>query len=114
MLTASLTQTATYWGSPTPLGFGDRSYDTPIEVNVRWEERQEIFVDATGREQKSKAVVYVDQDVDLQGLLFLGGLDDLTSAEEGAPTSVESVHEIRGYKNVPRLDGQEFERKAWL
>jgi len=62
-----------YWGNPQPSGVG-YAYDEAVEIVGRWEERQEIFIDANGREQLSNAVVYLAQDVDVNGYLYLGAL----------------------------------------
>lgn len=116
LLTDKLRQTAVYWGDPQSDGAGGRTFGSayPIELSIRWEQRQELFIDASGQESTSKAVVYVDQDVDIGGYLYLGGLDDLSSAEEANPLTVDGTYEIRGLKKLPDIRADRFMRKAWL
>lgn len=114
LLTDKLKQTAVFWGNPQNDGAGGRTFDDPIELSVRWEQQQELFVDASGQESTSKAVVYVDQDVDIGGYLYLGDLDELSSAEESDPLTVGEAYEIRSFKKLPDIKADRFLRKAWL
>lgn len=113
MFTHNLKQTAVYWGDPKNDGFGGRTFDAPVEISVRWEETSELFIDASGQEARSRAVVYVAQDVDIGGYLYLASLDDLSSALEG-PMQIEKAYEIRGFAKIPSIKADKFMRKAWL
>ncbi len=113
-LTHVLTQTAVYWGTPATTGSGGRTFASPVELSVRWEQRHDLFVDSTGAEVRSNAVVYTGQDVAINGYLFLGDLDDLSSAEESDPTTLSDAYEIRGFESVPNIKGDRFARKAFL
>ena len=113
-LTHWLRHTAVYWGSPVSDGEGGRTFDNPVELAVRWEERHDLFMDAQGQEQQSSAVVFVAQDVVVGGYLFLGDLDDLSSAEEGDPLNVDGAYEIRQFDKIPDLKATSFLRRAWL
>ena len=116
-LIRNLKQIIVYWGTPVPSGEG-YSYDEAIELNGRWEDRQEIFIDADGREQTSQAVVYVDQDVDVNGYLYLGDLEDLGDSSSGMdwgdPQAVSDSFMIRAFKKTPNLKAIDWLRKAWL
>ena len=114
MMTHNLRQTAVYWGNPANDGHGGRTFDEPTEINVRWEEKSEIFVDAFGREVRSNVVVHISFDADLGGYLYLGALDDLSSDEEGDPLIVSLAYEIRSTSKVPDIKAQRFCRKVWL
>lgn len=105
-------QTVVYWGTPVSDGSGGRTFATPVELKVRWEDRAEMFVDAQGREKRSRAVCYPGQDVDLGGYLYLGQLADLSSAPEPADTA--TAYEIQGFMKVPDIKGTRFMRTAWL
>ena len=113
-LTNNLIQTAVYWGSPTSDGYGSFTFDAPLEINVRWEDRTQLFIDRTGAESKSLAVVYLGQDVDIGGWLFLGELADIDSGLTDTPHLVPDAREIRGFKKIPSLDAEIFHRKTWL
>lgn len=120
VLTKQLRQTAVYWGSPSPDGYGGRSFDDPVELSpdndngVRWEQRTILFLDTEGQERVSQAVVYVAQDVDMGGYLWQGALDDLTTAQKADPLSLDTAREIRRFEKLPSLDGSRFVRKAVL
>ncbi|MCK4858882.1 MAG: hypothetical protein KAT58_12990 [candidate division Zixibacteria bacterium] len=114
MLANQLKQTAVYWGNPQSDGYGGRTFDDAVELDVRWQDRQELFVDAQGREQISRAVAYVATDLDIGGYLYLGELADLSSAEEGDPLSVSTAYEIRAISKTPDIGADRFARKVWL
>jgi len=114
LLTDKLKQTAVYWGNPQSDGAGGRTFDDPVEISVRYEERQELFIDTNGQEARSRAVVYLSQDVAMGGYLYLGDLDDLSSAEEGDPLLVQAAYEIRGFEKTPGIKAERFLRKVWL
>lgn len=109
-----LWQTAVYWGSPAADGLGGKTFADPVEIPVRWEERQELFVDAAGQEQRSRAVVYLVQDVALDGYLFLGTLAQLTEGEEADPQTLKEALPIRGFAKIPAVRGAAYLRTAWL
>jgi len=113
-LSGQLNQTAVFWANPVNDGYGGRSFDDAVEVSVRWEDRQEIFVDVSGREVRSRSVVYVSTDMSSGEYLYLGTLTDLSSAEEGDPLSVSNAYAIRAFQKVPNLAGDVFVRKVWL
>lgn len=113
-LTRSLNQIVVYWGNPQPDGFGGHSYDDPVEIDARWQHKQELYTDSTGQEVKSAAIVYAGQDVDIDGYLFLGDLADLSSAEEGDPQTVDGAYRVGAFGKSPSLKATAFERKIWL
>lgn len=103
-----LNQTATYWSTPTPDGYGGYSFSTPTSVSCRWENREEIFINSQGVEERSQAVVYLEQDVVEGGYLYLG-----TSAQ-GNPKDQAGVWKIKAVKKSPNIAGDTFLRKVWL
>lgn len=108
MITRAYTQTATYWGSPTSDGTGGQSYDAPVELKVRWEERQEEFLTAEGETEVSNAIVWTSQDVDILGYLFLG------ASVAVDPTRVTGAFRILAVRSIPSLRGSQSERRAFL
>lgn len=113
-------QTAVYWGGPVNDGYGGRTFDDAVELSpadrngVRWEQREELFIDASGEERRSQAVVYVAQDVETGGYLYLGELADLDSEELSDPLALDDAYEVRSFKKVPNMAGDKWMRKAWL
>lgn len=107
-------QTAVYWASPVNNGTGGFTHDDPVEIKVRWEDKNEIVMDSKGQEFTSQAEVFVRQDVDELGYLFLGSLDDLDSDEEDNPISIDRAYQIKKFHKIPDTKGREFMRKVWL
>jgi len=115
-------QTAVYWGSPQDDGRGTFTYADPIEIQCRWEEKREVISmqgdDRKSREIVSKAQVWILQDVDEEGYLYLGTLDSsgaLTSVEEENPEDVDGTYKILMFEKTPELRGSnKFIRKAYL
>lgn len=100
--------TATYWGNPQPDGSGGESFDAPVTLSVRWEERAIQDFDDHGEEFVSNAVVYAKQDLDIGGYLYLG-----TSADSD-PTGVTDAYKIRQFRSIPDRLGGRYNRKAVL
>ena len=111
-------QTAVYWGNPTGDGYGGKTFADPVEISCRWEDIVENInrVGARlGEEIVSMAQVYVTTDVEEQGYLFLGTLDDLDSDEEADPTTIVKAYMINRFDKIPVLRSTtEFLRKAYL
>ncbi len=109
------TQTAVYWGNPVNNGSGGFTFDEAIEINCRWEERNEIFLSRDGNEWSAKSVVYLTQDVDEDGMLYLGTLNDLDSTEIDHPKTIEMAFIIKRFDKTPALGSTtEFSRKCYL
>ena len=104
-----LNQTATYWGNPTPDGWGGYTFDAPVEIDCRWEDTSKLFISAqTGKEERSRAMVFVDQDVVVGGYLYLG------SSTGTKPEEVTGAFEIKSFGKTPSVKATKFLRKAWL
>ena len=126
MITNNLLQTAVYWGSPKEDGYGGVTYADPVEISCRWEDRQQIIGTITGNQivgfqNMSRAVVYVDRDLDVDGWHMLGTLDDLTdssgdsSGEYYDPQQLSSAFIIKRFEKMPALHSTtEFIRTAYL
>lgn len=110
----NLNQTAVYWGSPVPDGYGGRTYDDPVEIPCRWVNTTEVITDGKGNEIVCRAEVQVSQDLDEQGTLYLGTLEDLDSDEEADPTKILGAYRIKRFDKTPTIKGTSFYRKAYL
>ncbi len=108
-------QTAVYWSSPTASEDGSNTFVTPTEIQCLWREKIEMITDKEGREVVSRATVYVLEDMDEQGMLYLGTLADLSTAEKADPRKVTNAYEIKLFVKTPgrHLNG-EFARRAML
>ena len=113
ILTDQLRQTAVLWQNPVPDGFGGQTFGHGVEIKCRWEEKQELFVDFAGRTVLSRAVVYVDRDLQPHDYLYLGTNEDLATVGI-QPFDVAAAFEVRAFKKVPNIDATRFVRTAWL
>jgi hypothetical protein len=108
------TEVAVYWGAPQNDGEGGMTFDTPIEIACRYEAMDQVVSDSKGNQLTSRAVVYVTQDVDEEGMLYFGSLDDLDS-DEVQPRKVSGAYCIKRFEKHPALGSStEFLRKAYL
>lgn len=114
-------QDCVYWGSPVKDGQGGFTYAAPVELKCRWEEMRQLVTDSKGVEFTSRALIFVKQDVDEEGVLFLGTLEDLYDQAESSATAVSdpkdfnNTFHIRRFQKIPALGSTtEFIRKAYL
>jgi hypothetical protein len=119
LLNKSCKQVAVYWGNPVNDGEGGFTFDAPIEILCRWEDKNEIFLSSNGNEEVSKSVVYVLQDLNQEGYLYLGFLDDLLenvdSAGELNPKEVSGAQAIRRFDKLATFGSTtDFLRKVYL
>jgi hypothetical protein len=120
MLNRNCVQVAVYWANPHDDGYGGHTFDEPYEIFCRWEDLQEVLLDDKGVQLTSKAVVYVLQDVDEEGMLYLGSLEDLYVGDSSAgdvanPMTIEGVYTIKKFQKSPLLHStSEFVRKVYL
>jgi hypothetical protein len=126
MISRNLPQTAVYWGNPHNDGYGGMAYDDPVEINCRWEDKQQILGTITGNQiigfqSVSRAIVYVDQDLDVDGIMMLGELTDLEDSEGDSsgeyydPAQLTNTYIIKRFEKAPALNSTtDFNRKAFL
>ena len=96
-------QPAVYWGNPVADGFGGFTFDDPVEIKCRWEDKAFVVMDATGIERMTDALIMITQDLDVLGFLYLGALSELTEEEKGDPMKVEDARQIIAFERVPTL-----------
>jgi len=109
-----LNQTAVYWASPTQDGYGGFTWSSPVEIDCRWQNSTKVITTGNGDEIVCKAIVYVNQDVDEEGMLYLGDLDDLDSGQEADPMTVDGAYKILRFDKSPTVRGDAYLRKVYL
>ena len=115
LMTRNCAQTAVYWGNPVNDGYGGFTFDTPIEVACRWEDRIGQFTARNGEQIYTKATVYVLQDVEEGGWVYLGTLADIATEDTDKPKTIDTAYEIKRFDKLPGLGSTtEFVRKAYL
>ena len=89
---------------------GDQQYAAPVEVIVRWEERQVSFTNSAGQDEMSSAIAWMPYDV-FEGELLALGTHAATDPLDG---TVPTVREIQGFSKVGHLNRDDYERRAFL
>lgn len=108
-------QTAVYWAKGKADGFGGRTYSTPVEVACRWAIENEIVKGADGKETVSSSGILVTQDLEQEGLLWLGTLSELNATQKKNPLTIYGVQEIRAVDKIPMIKSRTvFVRKVYL
>jgi hypothetical protein len=115
VINRNLRQQCVYWGNPRNDGQGGFIFDSPVQIKCRWEDMAQIVVDSKGNEHTSRAVVYINEDLDENGMLHLGLLSDLTPAQMNDPMSYSDDYLIKRVEKEPVLNSPtEFLRKVFL
>jgi hypothetical protein len=111
--------TCVYWGLQSNESggmayddYGQPLYTDPVELKCRWEEVAKEFIDTKGTVQISRAIVYVESDVEVKGMLFHGELTDLDSGL--SPRNQDGAWEIKRYDKLPHLKYKYMLRTAYL
>ncbi len=104
----TLNQDVTYWAPGDPDITGNITYDAPISICGRWEDRTELNRDDQGVEFMSSSIVFVDRDLLVEGYIFLG------ISVVSDPQTLPDAREIRSLRKVPTISSCEFERRVVL
>jgi len=115
-------ETAVYWGNPVNDGYGGFTYDTPVEIDCRWENKTEMDIGwlstgFPGNIRLSKAPVLVTEDLDLNGVLWRGTLDTLNDIYDDIsnPKIISEAYAIHRVDKIPMVfKTDEFVRTVWL
>lgn len=108
-VTKNFRQTATVW-TTIPDGFGGYTFAPPELIKCRWEDKAELYYGrVSGKEEVSRAIVYVPKDLEVGDWIALG--DFLDTAD---PVSVKGALPIRDFSSVPDLRNLVRVRKAVL
>lgn len=110
----SRNQTCVYWAPNGFNTFGEQQFVDPVEVNCRWEDKAQQFVDKEGKESVSSSIIYPAQALLLGGYVCLTTLAALSSEEEGDPKTVSGAKEIRNVSASTNIKATEWFYKAWL
>lgn len=98
----NLTQKITRWTSTRT--FGGITFGTPENIKGLWEDRRELFIGTTGKEDVSKSIIAVDRAVVVGDYLFLG------ESTETNPTGLAAASEVKAVKEMFDLRGIVKER----
>jgi hypothetical protein len=105
-----LNRKAVYWAPAPPNRYGHQTYAPAVEIRCRWDASSESFVDPSGDTKLSSAKVMVEDELELDGILWKGTIPDakdLTNpmANDGAFAikKIEEVDEPRRAKVLYRM-----------
>jgi len=108
-------QQCVYWGTPKPDGYGSETYAEPVEIMCRWDSSTKLVTSAKGEQFVCVAEVMVTQELDIDGRLYLGSLDDLDSNQELDPKSITKAYRIKQFGKTPLFQStDEFVMVAYL
>lgn len=114
IITKVLVQDVVYWAPAGLDNYGRPLYATAIPLKARWVDTNELFLDAKGERQVSKASVMVGQDLALDGVLWKGLLGSLSGAQLTNPFANTGAWAIKALINVPTIDATQSLRIALL
>ena len=106
--TRNMNQVATYWAPTGKDEFSKVTLAAPVTIYCRWQNKQELFTDVNGKEQRSSAVVYPAQALLNQGWLFEG------ESVATDPRTVSGAREIKAVGTSPSLRNTQVLHKVWL
>ena len=114
MLIRRCKQTAIYWGNPVNDGYGKMTFDFGREIKCRWEDATRVVETKDGKEVISTSQIHVLENLDNEGLLYLGILEDLSVEEIADPYTIDGVAVILKMDKIPGLnDITQFVRKVY-
>jgi len=116
MIERQCVEDCVYWGNPTPNGTGGYTFDDPVELKCRWEQIEEVLRDDKGNEKLSRVSVWLLQDVDEEGYLYRGTLDDSgLPSNPDDPRDIDGAEQIISFRKIPCLgSATDFIRRANL
>lgn len=114
-------QTCVYWGSPVNDGKGGFTFAAAVEIDCRWDEKQELKIGFYGNQFTSQAVVLVNQDLDRRSYLFNGTLVELQAIATAEGLDITKPQEFVGafiveqFEKIPMVQSNnDFVRTAYL
>lgn len=109
-----LTDTAVLWPVTGYNAYNELTFSTGVEISVRWEDRDELFVSKDGKELVSRAILHVNQDIVPDSFMYLGVLTDLSTAEKANPKLVQDAYAVKAFKSLKSVTGKDTLRKVYL
>jgi hypothetical protein len=105
LLNRKLNQTVVYWAPKSIDEFGQRTFESPIEVTCRCEEGQFLSVDSQGKEFSARFQLLSSIELQREGWIYTGTLAEAgnTSPQElgGAEiVQVSSAKNVKGSDTV--------------
>lgn len=107
-LTFGLQQTLTIWVATGRDGYNNPTFAAPEERPCRWEQRNTKIQTEDGKEITARGRIFLDRDLAVGDYIFLG-----LSAELN-PLETQGASRVMEFRKTPSIDGNSFERKAYI
>jgi hypothetical protein len=109
-------QTAMYWANPVNDGDGNKTYDAPVDILVRWDDKTQVVINSSGKEKVSKAEILTNEEMQELEFLYLGALADFPSGQDlSNPKTIEGSYQIIVKSKIPFVrKTDEFVRTYFL
>lgn len=105
--TASLKQKATLWPAGTEsTSAGQKKVTAAVEIDVRWEDKEDDALDPKGEVIRIDATAIVKQDIEVGSLMWLGRKRDWSAGV--------TLSEVVSFSKIPTIKGGRFRRVAGL
>ena len=99
-----LRQRLVHWPKGGLDEFGRPTFDEPEEIQCRWDDVAEEFLDPEGVKQVSRSKILLGQEVGVGGLLRLGVIEEIEESDfPEDPKEDEDVVTIRSVSRSPTL-----------
>ena len=102
-------QVATYWEKSSINEYGEQTFNSPVQKNVRWENKLNIAIDKkTGKIIDNTTVVYIKELLKQDGYLYLG------TTTESNPKNLTDAYRIKRVDNFVGLRNTRTIYKVYL
>jgi hypothetical protein len=114
-------QKCCYWANPVSDGNGGYTFDAPVEIDCRWDDKQELKTGFWGNRFASQASVLVNIDLDRRSFLYNGTLVDLQTEATlngynvNNPREFPTAFVVEQFEKIPMVfSSTDFVRTAFL
>lgn len=114
-------QKCVYWGNPVSDGNSGYTFNAPIEIDCRWDDKQEVKTGYYGNKFASQAQVLVNIDLSRRGYLYNGTLAQLQAEATANGYDISNPREfptafiIEQFEKIPMVfSSTDFVRTAFL
>jgi hypothetical protein len=109
-------QYAVLWPAEAVNEMGEVTVGDPVQIKVRWEDKQTQALNNEGNVVKLDALVVVNQDITKGSKMLLGKLTDLPSGVGTGPdvNDIPGLMEVQIFTSVPDIKGRHKRRVVGL
>jgi hypothetical protein len=114
-------QKCVYWGNPVSDGNSGYTFAAPVEIDCRWDDKQELKTGYYGNKFASQAQVLVNIDLSRRGYLYNGTLVQLRAEATANGYDINNPREfptafiIEQFEKIPMVfSSTDFVRTAFL